>query len=78
MVSRLQWMGRSALVGRPPDYEIQLCKADGSLSVVMVTSAVSIADAKAQARVMLEEGLGLTTAHIWRDCKLIDSIDAYN
>jgi hypothetical protein len=56
------------------DYEIRLHHADGTLSIVMITAAVSDADAAGQARIMLRDGLA--NAHIWRDGKLVDSIYA--
>ncbi len=58
------------------DYEIRLHHADGTLSLVMITAAVSDADAKAQAALMLKDGLA--NAHIWRDGTLVDSIYALN
>jgi hypothetical protein len=54
------------------DYEIRLHYADGTLSVVMIASAVSDRDAAAQARFMLRDGLA--NAHIWRDGELVDSV----
>jgi hypothetical protein len=72
MVSRQQSTGRSALKSQVPEYEIRLHHADGSLSVVMMVTAIGDADAKAQATKMLEDGLA--NAHIWRDGRLVDSI----
>lgn len=59
----------------PFDYEIRLHRADGTLSIVMLVSAVGDLDAKAQARDMLKDGLA--NAHIWRDGQLVDSLYAY-
>jgi hypothetical protein len=56
------------------DYEIRLHHADGTLSLVMITSAASDADAKAQALKKLKEGLA--NAHIWRERTLVDSISS--
>ena len=58
------------------DYEIRLHHADGTLSIVMMTAAVSDADASAQAKLMLKDGLA--NAHIWRDGKLVDSVYSLN
>ncbi len=54
------------------DYEIRLSRADGSLSIVMLTSAISDADAKAQALGMLKSGLA--SAEIWHDLTLTATI----
>jgi hypothetical protein len=54
------------------DYEIRLSRADGALSIVMLTSAISDADAKAQAYGMLKDGLA--SAEIWQGLTLTDTI----
>jgi hypothetical protein len=61
---------------RTADYEIRLHHADGRLSIVMLTSTVGDADAKAQALRMLKDGIA--NAHIWRDGKLVDSVYGLN
>ena len=72
MISRQQWMGRGAPNSMLLDYEIRLHHADGTLSIVMMVSAIGDADAGAQATKMLEDGLA--SAHIWRDGTLIDTL----
>ncbi len=62
-------MSRSA-----SDYEIRLHRADGTLSIVMLVSAVGDLDARSQAADMLKGEM--SNAHIWRDGKLVDSVYA--
>jgi hypothetical protein len=69
------WQAYNSVMGSlATDYEIRLHHADGTLSLVMMTAAISDADAKAQAIRLLKEGLA--NAHIWRDGKLVDSVYA--
>ena len=56
------------------DYQIRLHKLDGALSIIMMVSAIGDTDAKNQALLMLKNGL--SNAYIWREKKLVASIDA--
>ena len=56
------------------DYEIRLYRADGTLSIVMITAAASDADAKEKAGSLLREDM--MDAEIWRGSKLTASVHA--
>lgn len=56
------------------DYEIRLYRADGTLSIVMITAAASDADAKEQAGSLLREDV--MDAQIWCGSKLTASVRA--
>lgn len=51
------------------DYEIRLHRADGALSIVMMTAAASDVDAREQAGSFLKEDI--VDARIWCGSKLI-------
>jgi hypothetical protein len=56
------------------DYEIRLYRADGTLSIVIITTAASDADAKEQAGSLLREDM--MDAQIWCGSKLTVSVRA--
>jgi len=53
-------------------YEIRLLKADGKLSILMVTEAADDGDARKRAWKML--AADLSNANIWKDGRLVASI----
>jgi hypothetical protein len=55
-------------------YEIRLHRPDGALCIVMKVMAVGDTHAKCHALTMLRGGI--SSAHIWRDDDLINSIYA--
>lgn len=60
----------------PADYEIHFHRADGTLAIVIRIAAADVAGARAQAQGMLRDGL--STAHIWRDGAVVDSVYAFD
>jgi hypothetical protein len=54
------------------DYEIRLFKADGSLSIILVLVAIGAFDARAQALVMLKEGMA--RAEIWTGITFVETV----
>ena len=56
------------------EYEIRLHRADGTLSIVLMTLALTHEQAKTQACALLRNGMA--NAHVWRDGELVDSLRA--
>lgn len=56
------------------EYEIRLHRADGTLSIVLMTLALGPEQAKTQASALLRNGM--VSAHVWHDGELVGSFRA--